>query len=171
MDVSRPFEQGGAFAIGIVDGFDRALDPVDRPLGQLNDEAVMPGIEIVDGVERIVDAIGPGARLAIFPIAARRRRLVDLLVEARRQHFVVGAVGGRGDLQPAEQRRIALGKLDNHRDEIVVRLIREVGANARERRRRSLAQDRDCSRSRSARPPPCACRSRRHRRRDRCTRP
>ena len=133
MDVPRALEQGAAFAIGIVDGFDRALDPVDRPLGQLEDEAVVPGVESVESVERLVDARGPAAGLAIFDIAARGRRLVDRLVEARGQRLVVGAVGGRGDLELAEQGRIALGKLDDHRDENSVRLIREVGADARER--------------------------------------
>ncbi len=137
MDVSRALEQGAAFAIGIVDRFDRALDPVDRPLGQLEDEAVVSGIESVEGVERLVDAACPAAGLAVLDIAARRRRLVDRLVEARSQCLVVGAVGRRGDLQLAEQGRIALGKLDDHPDENSVRLIREVGADARERARAS----------------------------------
>jgi hypothetical protein len=47
--------------------------------------------------------------------------------------FVVGAVGGRGDFQLAEQGPIALGDLDDHCDKYFVRLIREVGADARER--------------------------------------
>ena len=55
------------------------------------------------------------------------------LLRAHCQCLVVGAIGGRGDLQLAEQGRIALGKLDDHRDENCVRLIREVGADARER--------------------------------------
>ena len=96
-------------------------------------KAVVPGIQSVEGVERLVDAAGPAAGLSIFDIAARRRRLVDRLVEARRQRLVVGAIGGRGDLELAEQGPIALGKLDDHRDENSVRLIREVGADARER--------------------------------------
>ena len=75
----------------------------------------------------------PAAGLSVLDIAARSRRLVDRLVEARSQCLVVGAVGGRGDLELAEQGRIALGKLDDHRDESSVRLIREVGADARER--------------------------------------
>ena len=133
MDVPRALEQRAAFAIGIVDGFDRAFDPVDRPLGQLEDEAVVPGIESIEGVERLVDAPGPAAGLAILDIAASGRRLVDRLVEAHCQCLVVGAIGGRGDLQLAEQGPIALGKLDDHRDENCVRLIREVGADARER--------------------------------------
>ena len=93
----------------------------------------MPGIESIEGVERLVDAAGPAAGLAIFHIAARRRRLVDRLVEARRQRLVIGAVGGRGDLQLAEQGPIAPGEVDDHRDENSVRLACEVGADARER--------------------------------------
>ena len=52
MDVPRALEQRAAFAIGIVDGFDRALDSIDRPFGQLEDEAVVPGVESIEGVER-----------------------------------------------------------------------------------------------------------------------
>ena len=94
---------------------DRALDPVDRPLGQLEDEAVVPGIESIEGVERFVDAPGPAAGLAILNVAASGRRLVDRLAQTRCESLVVGAVGGRGDLQLAKQGRIALGKLDDHR--------------------------------------------------------
>ena len=42
MDVAGALEQLAALAIGIVDGFDGALDAVDRPLGQRKDEAVAP---------------------------------------------------------------------------------------------------------------------------------
>ena len=69
MDVPRALEQGAAFAIGIVNGLDCALDPVDRALGQLEDESVVPGIESVDGVERFIDALGPTASLPILDIA------------------------------------------------------------------------------------------------------
>ena len=133
MDVPRALEKLAAFAVGIVNGFDRALDPVDRMLCQREHEAVVPGFQSVEDVERLVDARRPSAGLPIFDIAARRRRLVDRLIEARRQRLVVGAVDGRGDLQLAKQGRVALRKVDDHRDENSVRLIREVGADARER--------------------------------------
>ncbi len=76
---------------------------------------------------------GPAAGLAILNVAASGRRLVDRLAQTRCESLLVGAVGGRGDLQLAKQGRIALGKLDDHRDESSIRLIREVGTNARER--------------------------------------
>jgi hypothetical protein len=124
MDVPGALEEGGAFAIGIVDGLDCVFDPFDRPLGQLEEKAIVPGIESVEGVERLVDAACPAAGLAIVNVAARSRGLVDRLAETRCEGLVVGAVRGRGDFQLAEKGPIALGKLDDHPDENSVRLLR-----------------------------------------------
>jgi hypothetical protein len=97
MDVPRALEQRAAFAVGIVDGFDRAFGPVDRPLGEIEGQAVVPGMESVEGVERFVDAPCPTAGLAILNVAASGRRLVDRLAQTRCESLVVGAIGGRGD--------------------------------------------------------------------------
>ena len=128
-----------AFAVGIVDRFDRGLDPVDRALGQPEDEAVALGVESLEGVERFVDAAGPAASLAIFDIAACRRRLVDRLAEARGQSPVVGGVADRGEVQLAEQGRVALSKLDDHSGENPVWFPFEVSADAREHARARFA--------------------------------
>ncbi len=133
MDVPSALEQGAAFAVGIIDGFNCAFDPVDRPLGQLEDKAVVPGVQRLESVERFGDTAGPAADLAIRDVAVRRRSLVDRLAEARGQRLVVGAVCGRGDLKLAEQGRIAFGELDDHRHEVPLRLVFEMGADARER--------------------------------------
>ena len=92
-----------------------------------------PEFEELEGVERIVDAAGPAARFPVFDMAARCRRLVNRLAQARGENLFVGAVAGRRNLEVAEQSRIALGKFDDHRNENSVRLIFEVGADARER--------------------------------------
>ena len=93
----------------------------------------MPGVHRFESVERFVDAAGPAARLAMLNEAAGGSRLVDRLAETRGENLFVRAVVGRGHLQLAEQGRIALGEVDDHRDEDSVRLIREMGADAGER--------------------------------------
>ena len=99
----------------------------------------MPQVQSLEGVERLIDAGRPAASFAIFDIAACRRRLVDRLAEARRQRLVVCGVAGRGELELAEQRRIALSELDDHRGENPIRLILEVSADAREHARALFA--------------------------------
>ncbi len=79
MHVPRALEKAAALTVGIVDGFDRVFDSVDRALGQLEKQAVVLGLKRLDRVERLVDAAGPAARLPIFHIAARGRRPVDRL--------------------------------------------------------------------------------------------
>ena len=170
MEVPRAFQQALHSPLeSSMDSIALSIRSIARSV-ELQEEVVVRGVESVEGVERFVNAPCPTAGLAVLDIAARRRRLVDRLVEARGQCFVVGAVGGRGDLELAEQGPIALGELDDHRDESFVRLIREVGADARERvdayrLGAAIALVRG-----SAPSPPCVCRSRSRRRRDSRTR-
>ena len=92
VDVPCALEEGAAFAIGIVDPFDRTFDPVNRALGEFKEETVAFRIESVKRVERLFDACGPATRLVVADMAARLRRLVDRLAEARGERLLVEAV-------------------------------------------------------------------------------
>ena len=92
MDVPCALEEGAAFAIGIVDPFDRAFNSVNRALGEFKEETVAFRIESVKRVERLFDACGPATRLVVADMAARLGRLVDRLAEARGERLLVEAV-------------------------------------------------------------------------------
>lgn len=127
-------QQRAAMAIGIVDILDGLPDPLDHPLRELERQACAPTRrKIGDGVEHRIHIGGPAGHLAITDIAPRACRTIDRLVQPCLECLVVGMRGRCGHVQPAEQDRVALGRIHDHPDKRTDALFLQVIAYLRER--------------------------------------
>ncbi len=82
MKLCRAFEQANAVAVGIVDGGERLLHPVEEMLEQVEADLVPATVQqLFDLVEEIADRARPGPCLTIFDVVGHPRGCGDGLLE------------------------------------------------------------------------------------------